>query len=286
MDPTPGDPFEAASNRRGCLALYGIWAVFTAFVVGFLLLTSKGPGDAVFFGVILILLPGVMYLSQQREIRLISAAASRLGFRLRNISWQNDEPRLEPRFEQEAVGSRWNYDALEGWRDGSDVVVYDAAYLVYAERRRGSPVKALGVIWSLPGAAFPRLVVHGSATHQVLVLARDGSGGDSFVLSASPPLGPASPLPDFEKRFSCFGEKGAELLLTEAVQRVLIDLPPVSRLLVEGSRLRWETEPTLFSGRLGRRAEWLLDRTLPLRDALREALPLLQWRSLSNSEGY
>jgi hypothetical protein len=98
-----------------------------------------------------------------------------------------------------------------------------------------------------------------------------------------PPLVPASPIPGFEKRFSCFGESGAELLLTEAVQRVFLDLPPPSRLVVEGSRLRWETEFGPFSRGLGRRAEWLLERTLPLRDALREALSMLPWRSLPDS---
>jgi hypothetical protein len=275
----PRDPREAASTRKGCLTLYGIWAVFTALVVGFLLLTSKGAGNAVFFGVILMLLPGVWYLSQQREIRRISAAALRLGFRHRNISWKDDGPRLEPRFEQEAVGSDWNYDVLEGWRDETDVAVYDAAYLVYSENRRGSPVKALGVIWSLRGAVFPKLVVHGSDTHKVLVPAREGSGREAVALSTSPPLGPASPIPGFQERFSCFGENGAELLLTEAVQRVLLDLGPQSRLVVEGSRLRWETDFGPSTRGLGRSAEGLLERTSPLRDALREALSMLPRRT-------
>jgi len=280
MDLTAGDPIEAASTRKGCLTLYGVWAVFTALVVGFLLATSKGAGDAVFFGVILILLPGVIYLSQRRESRLISATASRLGFRLRNISWKDNGPRLEPQFEREAVGSRWSYDVLEGWRDGSDVVIYNAGYFVYAEFRRGSPVNALGVIWTLRGAAFPKLVVHGSDTHQVGVRVRDGSEPESFVLTALPPLAPASPIPGFQKRFSSFGESGAELLLTETVQRVLLDLGPQGRLIVDGSRLRWETDVRPFLRSLGRQAEKFLERTLPLRDALREALTLLPNRPL------
>lgn len=48
-------------------------------------------------------------------------------------------------------------------------------------------------------------------------------------------------------------------------------LPHRSRLVVEGSRLRWEVEVGPFARRIGRRAEELLERTSPLRDALHEA---------------
>lgn len=271
MSAVPVDPLKAAETRKGCLALYAVWAVFTALFVGFILVTGGKAGDAAFFGIVLIVLPGAIWLAKLRDERLIAEAAARLGFRVREVSWKDGE-RVEPRFEREAVRREWNYDLIEGWHDGADVTIY--RYTSAARSSKGGSDRALGVIWTLAHAEFPRLVVHGQTNLTAMVTAPDGSS----VLSLSPPIGIPSPVPGFLERFSSFGEAGAEALLTEAVQRALLDLPKASRLLVEGSRIRWESDGGPLARGLGRKAEKILQRTMPLRDALRDALRLVPRR--------
>jgi hypothetical protein len=249
------------------LTLYGIWAVVVALVLGFILATGGWDGGAMVFGLVLLVIPGAIFIVLRHGESLVSAKAARLGFRVRRISW-NDASRLEPLFDREATRSHWNFDLLEGRHEGTDVIVYAMTSALRRSRGDGDLDKALGVVSSIPEGTFPRLVVHGSDTRTDLVPTRDGTDRESASRSTSPPLTPALPIPGFQERFSCFGESGAELLLTEAVQRVLLDLPRRSRLLVEGPRLRWETEVGQFSRGLGRRAEELLKRTTPLRVAL------------------
>ncbi len=108
---------------------------------------------------------------------------------------------------------------------------------------------------------------------------RDQARSRSAPRTTLPPVAPGSASEGFGKRFSTFGEPGAEVLLTAAVQAALLGLPPRCRLVLEGARLRWEVEREApLSRGLGRRAEELLRITVPLRDALLEAAALLPAR--------
>jgi hypothetical protein len=264
-------PIDTKLARKGCLGAYAAWAVLIALVVGFVLLTGGRTEDAFGFGVVLLVLPGAIVAGILWGERLLNRAAARLGFRIRQVSWK-EGVRPEPVFEAERTDSDWSFTLLEGTRDGRDVALYD--YVGSSGRARSK--RALGSISTLPEVRAPRLVVYGPTRLRTLVEATDAAGNRVSALSALPATGPGSPLPGFEQRFSSFGEPGAEVLLTESVQKALLALPRRCRLLVEGPHLRWELErDNPFSRGLGRRAEDLLRMTAPLRDAVLEAAALL-----------
>lgn len=245
-----------------------------ALVVAFIYFTGGGTDDAFGFGIVLFVAPGAIVAGQLWGERLLVRASGRLGFDIRRVSSGKGE-RPAPAFETEEGEADWHFTLLEGTRDGRNVALYDYT----ASNRgigRGKPRRALGAIWALPSGGLPTLVVHGPTRLRVHVRSSDAFGRPVDALSSLPPVVPGSPLPDFEKHFSAFGRAGAEVLLTEAVQKALVDLPHRSRLLVEGSRVRWEMERgDPLSRGLGRRAEELLRTTAPLRDALLEAAPLV-----------
>ena len=267
----PSVPTDTKFPKKGCLLAYAAWTVPVGLFVGFIALTGGKTGDALLLGAVLLVLPGAIAAGNLWGERLLNRAAVRLDFRIRRVSRQ-EGVRPEPVFEAERIDAEWSFTLLEGMRDGRDVAVYDFV----DSTGRATPRRALGTIWTLVEIRTPRLVVHGPTRLKSLVEATDAAGNRVSALSRLPAVGPASPLPDFAQRFSSFGEPGAEVLLTESVQKALLALPRRSRLLVEGPHLRWELErDNAFSRGLGRRAEELLGMTGPLRDAILEAAALL-----------
>lgn len=271
-----GSPDLPKLPKKGCLWLYAVWALFAGLVAGFILLTGGGGGEAAFFGIVLLVVPGAIVAGQVRGDRLQKRAAARLGFRRGQISRKGGRPPA-PAFEAEASEADWHLDLLEGTWEGTGISIYDrTASGGRLTSTRRSPSRSLGVIWTLPGLLAPRLVVHGPTHGKTLVAAVGDSLRAASALSALPAIAPPSPVAGFERVFAAYGEQGAETLLTESVQRALLALPHRCRLAVEGPLVRWELErDNPFSRGLGRRAEELLRKTVPLRDALLEAAPLL-----------
>lgn len=261
---------------KGCLGLYLGWAALVGIFVA-LLRGTDDRDEAAAFGVLLLVLPGAVAAGLWWGERLLRQASERLGFPVRKLS-KKDGHRFEPSFEAEESDREWFVTLLEGERDGMGVAVYDRVGRDQA-RSRSAPRTTLGVVWTLPDVEAPRLVLHGATRRRVFLAARDASGRRVDALSTLPPVAPGSASEGFGKRFSTFGEPGAEVLLTAAVQAALLGLPPRCRLVLEGARLRWEVEREApLSRGLGRRAEELLRITVPLRDALLEAAALLPAR--------